>query len=148
MSPTAESTRRDRIAGLIGLAVIVAIVGGIGFFAWASYKTNPERRLAGVWVYDDASPTNQGGTGQGYQLEFAGKTINVFDGSKRKVLSYAWKDYRYTDGSGEFPLLLILKKTDNEMDGFAMVRLGPDDSRILFAIAGDGPSKESEFHRQ
>jgi len=146
MAAEVVSERRMMIRGIVGWTLIVLAVGG-GLWFWSAIRSaDPERRLAGRWVFDEQAEWNAGKPG-GYQIEFADRTVRVFDPAGAQIHSQPWSTFKYGSTDGEFPTSLMLMKTSSEADGFAHVALSRDETRMRFLIAGDGPSRANEFRR-
>lgn len=136
MTTATMSKQRELVLGLIGLAIICVIAGGIGWVAWTLYSTTPQRVLAGTWEYDASSPANKAGTGQGHRLQFSGQSLGVFDAAGRQIRSLDWATHTYSTLSGDFPIVLTLETAERKPGEEAVISLSSDRSRMMFGFPG------------
>lgn len=142
------SKGRQLYYSVLGWTMIVAVLGGGAWIAWGMYRYNPERRLAGVWRYDESSPWNAGHPGNGFRVEFVGRNIRVFDANGSNAFSYDWTNCKVSvNPDGQFPTSLYLMTTESELDGFVGVNLNDDETAMRFRADFDVPTRAGEFRR-
>lgn len=146
MSGESISKGRQLYHVILGWTIIVAVLAAVAWFVWAKQHYDPERRLAGRWVFDETAAWNAGQPG-GYQLEFSDRTVRVFDPAGSQIYSQPWASHKFGSTEGEFPIVLSFKKLPDDFYSFASVALSRDETRMRFRIDGDGPSRANEFRR-